>query len=120
MILNEGGGNTTTGGTLPSNYSYVGYSARFLTFQEVKKGTGINIPTWKTGELDNFTYLLENTKFSSDKNNAWVWWLENARSDNSTYAWHVYGRSRIVSYGTVSDSNGVRPAIEVSKTNIEY
>ena len=120
MILNEGGGNTTTGGTLPSNYSYVGYSARFLTFQEVKKGTGINIPTWKTGELDNFTYLLENTKFSSDKNNGWVWWLENARSDNSTYAWHVYGRSRIVSYGTVSDSNGVRPAIEVSKTNIEY
>ena len=120
MILNEGGGNTTTGGTLPSNYSYVGYSARFLTFQEVKKGTGINIPTWKTGELDNFTYLLENTKFASNSNSVWAWWLENARSDNSTNAWNVNGRSRIVSYGTVSDSNGVRPAIEVSKTNIEY
>ena len=119
-ILNENGDNTTTGGTLPSNYSYVGYSARFLTFQEVKKGTGINIPTWKVGELDNFIYLLENTKFASDKNNAWAWWLENARSDTSTIAWSVDGFYHYVSTSTVSSSYGVRPAIEVSKTNIEY
>ena len=119
-ILNEGGGNTTTGGTLPSNYSYVGYSARFLTFQEVKKGTGINIPTWKFGELDNFTYLLENTIFSSNNNAAWTWWLENPRSDDSTDAWHVHGGNRRVGTFTVSGGYGVRPAIEVSKTNIEY
>lgn len=120
MILNENAGNTTIGGTLPSNYSYTGYAARFLTFQEVKKGTGINIPTWNVGELDNFTYLLENTKFASDKNNAWVWWLENARSDHSPYAWSVYCYRRSVYDYTVSGSDGVRPAIEVSKTNIEY
>ena len=100
-ILNEGGGNTTTGETLPSNYSYTGYAARFLTFQEVKKGTGINIPTWKTGELDNFTYLLENTKFASDKNNALTWWLENARSDTSASAWDVNGDGRNVQTTTV-------------------
>ena len=100
-ILNEGGGNTTTGETLPSNYSYTGYAARLLTFQEVKKGTGINIPTWKTGELDNFTYLLENTKFASDKNNALTWWLENARSDTSASAWDVNGDGRNVQTTTV-------------------
>ena len=119
-ILNENAGNTTTGGTLPSNYSYAGYAARFLTFQEVKKGTGINIPTWKVGELDNFTYLLENTEFSSNGNAAWACWLENARSGYSTNAWAVSGDYRLVTSNTVSSSYGVRPAIEVSKTNIEY
>ena len=120
-ILNENGGNTTTGGTLPSNYSYTGYAARLLTIQEVRQGTGLtSIPTWKVGELDNFTYLLENTKFSSNGNAAWVWWLENPRSDNSADAWRVGGSNRYVNFSTVSDSLGVRPAIEVSKTNIEY
>ena len=122
-ILNENGSNTTTGGTLPSNYSYVGYAARLLTIQEVRRGTGItSIPTWKIGELDNFTYLLENTKFSSGKNASWAWWLENASSASSTDAGIVNVNNRFVSNYTVShaDALGVRPAIEVLKTNIEY
>ena len=119
-ILNENGGKTTTGGTLPSNFSYVGYSARFLTIQEIRKGTEINVPTWKTGELDNFTYLLENTKFSSNNNVVRVWWLENPRSVDSPDAWNVFGSDCLVGLNAVSNSSGVRPAIEVSKTNIEY
>ena len=122
-ILNENGENTTVGGTTPSNFSYTGYAARLLTIEEVRQGTGIsNIPTWKVGELDSFTYLLENTKFASNSNSAWAWWLENARSDNSTHAWYVYGIDRDVTSNTVSNADvyGVRPAVEVSKTNIEY
>lgn len=122
-ITTNTGGNTTTGGTTPSNFSYAGYAARLLTIQEVRKGTGLtSIPTWKVGELDNFTYLLENTKFSSNGNSAWAWWLENARSDNSTDAWLVDGSHRVVNINTVSNAVGlgVRPAIEVSKANIEY
>ena len=122
-ITTNTGGNTTTGGTTPSNFSYAGYAARLLTIQEVRKGTGLtSIPTWKVGELDNFTYLLENTKFSSNGNSAWAWWLENARSDNSTDAWLVDGSHRVVNINTVSNvvGLGVRPAIEVSKANIEY
>ena len=122
-ITTNTGGNTTTGGTTPSKFSYTGYAARLLTIQEVRKGTGLtSIPTWKVGELDNFTYLLENTKFSSNGNSAWAWWLENARSDNSTDAWLVDGSHRVVNNNTVSNAVGlgVRPAIEVSKTNIEY
>ena len=122
-ILNENAGNTTTGGTLPSNFSYSGYAARLLTISEVRKGTGIsNIPTWKVGELDNFTYLLENTKFASKGNAVWGWWLENARSDNSTNAWNVNGYYRHVNNSTVSnaDDYGIRPAIEVLKSDISY
>ena len=122
-ISTNTGGNTTTGGTLPSNFSYVGYAARFLTIQELRQGTGItSIPTWKAGELDNFTYLLENTKFSSKSNAAWAWWLENARSDNSMNAWDVHVNVRFAYGNTISNvgDTGVRPAIEVSKTNIEY
>ena len=122
-ILNQNGGNTTTGGTTPSNFSYAGYAARLLTIQEVRQGTGLtSIPDWKIGELDNFTYLLENTKFASNSNSAWSWWLENARSDDFAHAWHVNCSYRYAGSITVSNvgEDGVRPAIEVSKINIEY
>ena len=89
----------------------------------MRQGTGItSIPTWKVGELDNFTYLLENTKFASRSNSAWAWWLENARSDSSTLAWYVRGSNRYVSSYAVSIAGdyGVRPAIEVLKSDISY
>ena len=96
----------------------------YLPIQEVRKATGIsNIPTWKVGELDNFNYLLENTKYSNGSNAVWSWWLENPRSGSSDNAWNVSGRSRYVhSDGTVSYAGGfgVRPVIEVPKSNIEY
>ena len=117
-ILNENGGNITTGGTLPSNFSYEGYSARLLTIQEIRQGT--NISTSKGGELDNFTYLLENTIFQSNNNVAWHWWLETPLSNNSSLAWRIIGNFRGVYNFPIFDVNAVRPAIEVLKTNISY
>ena len=122
-ILNENGGNTTTGGTISSNFSYAGYAARLLTIQEIRQGTGLtSIPTWKDGELDNFNYFLENTIFYNNNNSSWAWCFENPRSNNSTDIWYVRGRTRFIHGGTSSDigSLGIRPAIEVSKANIEY
>ena len=123
-IFNETSRNITTGETLPSDFSYSGYAARLLTVEEIRQGTGNNnIPTWEIRELDKFTYLLENTKFSSSNNASWAWWLENVRSDDSISAWNVHGGNyRNIDFNGVSDVNnfGVRPAIEVSKTNIEY
>ena len=122
-IVTENGTKTTTGGTLPDSFSYAGKAARLLTIQEVRKATGIsNIPTWQVGELDNFNYLLENTKYSNASNAAWAWWLENPHSGFSDTAWTVYGHRRHVSSDAVSYAGGfgVRPAIEVSKSNIEY
>ena len=119
-ISNESGSNTTTGGTT-NNFNYAGYTARLLTIEELRIATENNgIPTFQVGEIDNFTYLLENTSFSNENN--FAWWLENVRSDNSRQAWSVNGYYRTVYGNTVEDisSTGVRPAIEVSKTNIEY
>ena len=75
-----------------------------------------------TGELDNFTYLLENIKFSSDSIAVWAWWLENPISSNYEHTWRVSGSYRNVNGTLVSNTvdSGVRPAIEVSKTNIDY
>ena len=122
-ILNENGGNTAKGETLPSNFSYSGKAARLLTIQEVRKATGIDeIPTWQAGELDNFNYLLENTKYSNASNAADAWWLENPHSGHSAGVWMVDGGSRRVSNDTGLDTGdyGVRPVIEVPKSNIEY
>ena len=123
-ILNEKNENTTTGGTLPSDFSYVGYSARLLTIHEVRQGTGLtSIPTWKIGELDNFTYLLENTRFSNGVINAWAYWLESASSGSEINSYCVngfYRNSNIYPSSNSEGNVGVRPAIEVSKTNIEY
>ncbi len=122
-IVAENGTNTTTGGTLPDSFSYAGKAARLLTIQEAREATGIsNITTWKVGKLDKFNYLFENTSYSNASNSVLRWWLENPCSGHSDITWYVNGGHRSVDYGTVSNigHNGVRPAIEVLKSNIEY
>ena len=122
-IIAQDGTNSTTGGSLPSNFSYSGKAARLLTIQEVRKATGNkDIPTWQDGELDNFNYLLENTKYSNASIGNYGYWLENPHSGYSGNAWLVHGNARRVHYSAVSSAGGygVRPAIEVLKSNIEY
>ena len=122
-IIAQDGTNSTTGGSLPSNFSYSGKAARLLTIQEVRKATGNkDIPTWQVGELDNFNYLLENTKYSNASIGNYGYWLENPHSGTSGHAWDVLGNYRYVYHSAVSNAGdyGVRPAIEVLKSNIEY
>ena len=122
-IFNEISGNTTTGGTLPSNFSYEGYAARLLTVEEIRQATRkSNIPTLEVGELNNAIYLMENTRFSSKNNGPWAWWLENSSSNYSNVAQNASGNTCNVNGNYVQDAggNGVRPAIEVSKININY
>ena len=111
----------TTGGNL-LEFSYEGYAARFLTLQEMKVGCGSDIPTYKTGELSNkCKYLLENTKYANSAR-TYGEWLENPHTDNPDQAWSVYVDSRtlfVINTNNV-DSFGVRPAIEVQKSNISY
>ena len=122
-IFNEISDNTTTGGTLPSNFSYEGYTARLLTVEEIRQATRkSNIPTLEVGELNNAIYLMENTRFSSKNNGPWAWWLENSSSNYSNMAQNASGNTCNVNGNYVQDAggNGVRPAIEVSKINIDY
>ena len=121
-ITTEKGTNSTTGGSLPSSFSYSGKAARLLTTHEINKACGITAGSWNLGELDTCNYLMENTKYSNDsiRNNGY--WLENPCSGNSYYDWYARGYHRDVNNHTVSDTGalGVRPAIEVLKSNIEY
>ena len=123
-ILNENNENTTTGGTTPSNFSYSEYAARLLTIQEVMKAIGSNNTSInQKGILDNYVYMLENTKFSNENNGAWAYWLETPCKDYSNSVWGIHAASRTVGvYETVLNykSYSIRPVIEVSKTNIEY
>ena len=121
-IIAQDGTNKTTGGTLPSDFSYSGKAARLLTTQEIKNECDIAVGTWTRGELDKCNYLMENTKYSNASNKAWGWWFENPRSGNSDRVWTLGGDYRLVDDHSVSNAgdDGVRPAIEVLKANIEY
>ena len=123
-ILNENDGNTTIGGTLPSNFSYEEYSSRIPTLKEVQKACNIAIDSEnKIGMLDKCYYMFENTVFYSDSMNSWAFWLETPYATGNNNVFHVNGDGKnITSNNTVSNTiyQGVRPVIEVSKKNIEY
>ena len=117
VITNEKGGNTTRTGTLPTAFSYAGYAARLLTYQEVYNGCydGTTIST-------KCKYLMENTKYSSSSLKTFGGWLESPSESHSGNAWGVNAGNRIVNDYAVryAGSFGVRPAIEVLKSNISY
>mgnify|MGYP004633751115 CR=1 FL=1 len=110
-----------------SAFSYEGYAARLLTYQEVYNGCydGTISLTSTKGLSSKCKYLMENTKYSSSSLKTYGGWLESPTASYS-YAWSVDAYDRYVSYsrvdGTVSTSGfiGVRPAIEVLKSNISY
>ena len=123
QITTETGTTSTSGGTLPTAFSYEGYAARLLAAQEVNVGCGFTVGTAKIGELSTkCKYLMENTKYSNASNKAYGEWLESPRTANSDTVWRVNGNYRSVDYDYASTAayNGVRPTIEVAKTNIDY
>ena len=124
-ITNEKGGNTTRAGNLPTTFSYEGYAARLLTYQEVYNGCydGTTSITSKKGLSSKCKYLMENTTYSSSSFKTFGEWLESPDGFSSGInAWRVSAYDRYVNIYNVdaASSHGVRPAIEVAKTDIEY
>ena len=122
-ITNENGGNTTTAGDLPTTFSYEGYAARLLTAQEVNLGCEITVGSTSAGEISKkCQFLMENTKYSSDSILTGGLWLETPRANHSSAVWYSNQNGRFfISYNSNDHSIvGVRPAIEVLKTNISY
>ncbi len=120
-ITTEKGTNSTTGGPLPDGFSYAGKAARLLTAQEINNACNISVGDSTIGELDSCIYLMENTKYSNS-NFIYGYWIESPYSDSYNYTWFVIGSSSRIKYSYSSDIEdfGVRPAIEVPKSNIEY
>ena len=123
QITTETGTTSTRGGTLPTTFSYEGYAARLLTAQEVNAGCGFTAGSVNVGELSTkCKYLMENTKYSNASNGASGEWLESPRATYSEYVWFVNGYNRVVNYtnANYASNYGIRPAIEVAKSDISY
>ncbi len=117
QILNYGGETTTSAGDIVT-FDYSEYSARFLTDQELFKACG------EAGYSNNLTgceFLVENTWYTSG-NFSEGYWLETPHRESTSVVFSVVGDYRDVgNRDAFSDRNyGVRPVIEVLKTNIEY
>ena len=128
-IITETGATSTIGGILPTSFSYskeiegasVPLAARLLTTQEVEVACGITVGSITMGELDNCDYLLENTKYSSSSMPTYGTWLETPNESNSNSVWDARSDYRSVNYSNASYIlRGVRPVIEVLKTDIDY
>ena len=117
QLLNEIGGTTTSGGTL-GTFDYTDKAARLLTVQEINEACGITVGSYRTGELDTCEYLLENTNYSDSS--LYYWWTESACSSDSCYVWDVGGYHRRVFNHYARIAYGIRPAIDVLKSNILY
>lgn len=122
-ITNEIGGTTTGAGNLPTAFSYEGYAARLLTYQEIYAGCydGTTSITGSGGLSNKCKFLYENTIYSNSFL-TFGYWLETPSSSSSDGTWFVYGDLRLVSRNSVAIDYyfGVRPAIEVLKTDIDY
>ena len=123
-IINEKGEGTSNNGAnnLPTAFSYEGYAARLLTFQEVAQACGGDGNPTSIGELDNCNHLMENTNYSNSSLGTLGYWLETPYAAHSYYVWNVNASSRRVSNDNApfSSNYGSRPAIEVLKTDIDY
>ncbi len=139
-ITNEIGTNIASSGTLPTTFSYNGYAARLLAIEDLKKSIS-NYGTFQKGILKQYSYYMESTQYSSNnKNDAYGYWLENAHSSKldmykTNMAMLLFTEFRGI-YAFYVDSTGdgnsdetgelfygkrgVRPVIEVAKTNISY
>ena len=100
-----------SGNLLTSNFSYEGYGgSRLLTIQEVVKGC--NLTTEGVyAELENCLYLFENTNFIGDVGN-YGYWLEDGNYNLDSLDLSIESRA--------APESGVRPVIEVLKTDISY
>jgi hypothetical protein len=121
-IITQTGTTSTSAGTLSDSFSYTGYSARLLTTQEINTGCSITVGNKTIGELSSkCQYLMENTKYT---NSSYIYgyWLEIPYATSSNIAWIVNVQNRSVRYNEVyrTDNIGVRPVIEVLKSDIEY
>lgn len=111
-----------------SNFKYNSYAARLLTTQELggcvknlenRIVSGRQDDNRISGELDQCLFLLENTNYAN-KNKIDNYWLETPEShENRVFT--ISGSYRMVNVTVVSDKDiGVRPVIEVAKSDIDY
>lgn len=118
QLYNELGTTTTAGGNLP-NFNYKDKSGRLVTYNEIKTAIGGGDVT-ANNALSNYNFLLENTDYSKQAcGSNCNYWTETPLSSNDDSAWVVDGTANnLVTMNGDTTTVGVRPVIEVLKTNI--
>ena len=116
---------STSGGTLPTAFSYSGYAARILTIQELKQ-SGCDTLSGKSylstaGALTACNFLMEGMKYADDSKVTYGTWLETPHTSVSGYVWLMTSSLRKVDNNyTGTNLYGVRPVIDVPMSKIEY
>ena len=111
----------------PTDFSYSGYAARFLTAQELMSACGITeVGNYNTNEFNNCKFISEGL-MTSPGQNAMGYWIETAAPVGDLDKDYIVQGSYVTSgsFGFVSDRNwnstyGVRPVIDVKKTDIDF
>ena len=108
-----------------TGFNYGNKAARFLTYQEIEAGCydGTNSLRGKGGLSSKCKFLMENTKYSNTSMKTYGGWLETPDNSINSYAWYIYSSNRSFGYDfgvNWANGIGVRPAIEVAKSNISY
>lgn len=112
----------TDAGSLPTKFSYEGYSARLLTSNEIRincsscdaKGCSFSHAQYEC------EFLLENTRYESTDKPIWLW-LEEPLSDSSTEAMTLmYNGSMSERRVSTLVNSVVKPVIEVPKYKLLY
>ena len=92
---------------ITTNYDYK--AARLVSITDIEKACGITVGSAKKGELEQCTYLLENTKYQDENVCRYGYWTEEL----SSTLYRVGSRDRFVHSTSDSSNNGSRPVIEV-------
>ena len=121
QILAENNATSTSGGTLPTAFSYSGKAARLLTYQEVNQACyNTTTAITSTGGLNNCNFLFENTKYSSSSLATSGPWLETPYSSTAYSVYSAYSYYRSVGHSSAYNTTyGARPAIEIEKSSID-
>ena len=125
QILAQNNATTTLGGTLPASFSYGGYSSRLLTFQEIQHGCyDYNLLIGGEKALStNCKFLFERTKYANSSYSTYGGWTETPTASHELSVYYWLSDYRRVNNGTSASStsyNGVRPTIEILKSEISY
>ena len=124
QILADNNSTSTTGGNLPSAFSYSGYAARLLTYQELYHGCyGFSLGISATNGLStNCKFLFEMTKYAYSNYGTYGSWTETPVSNslNNAYIWDAVSRNAYNRAANYTYNSGVRPVIEIYKSEIVY
>ena len=101
-------------------FSYAGKAVRLLTYDEMSSVCPAFFESYQSVRKCSWAY--ENTGIDDNSKSVWGYWLETVSSSDDRRAWTVFIYHANLEHQYTHDQQtfGVKPAIEVLKTDIDY